>query len=67
MALQQGLCPAEEALRRTLMIRNDPLRYKDSGEIQLWLSTLGDTIQIFADVLEKELERTAEKQDFPGA
>ena len=54
-ALAEHLFPDEEALQRTLMIRRDPLRYKDRPEIKAWLSALGPTVQRYADVLEREL------------
>lgn len=54
-ALEQGLCPAAEEMRRTLQIRKDPARYLDDGETKAWLSSLGPAVQRFADVLESEL------------
>ena len=56
-ALEEHLFPEEEALRRTLMIRRDPLSYKDQPEAKAWLRSLGPTVQRYADVLEKELEK----------
>ena len=54
-ALAERLFPEEEALQKTLMIRRDPLLYRDRPEIKAWLRTLGPTIQRYADVLEREL------------
>ena len=54
-ALSEHLFPHEEALRKTLTIRRDPLRYKDLLETQAWLENLGPIVQDCADVLEKEL------------
>lgn len=54
-ALAQGLCPDPILLVRTLEIRNNPLRYKDEPETKKWLSSLGDVVQRFADVLEREI------------
>lgn len=56
-ALKEHLFPEEEALQRTLMIRRDPLTYKDRPEVKAWLRALGPTVQRYADVLETELER----------
>ena len=57
-ALEEHLFPEEEALRRTLMIRRDPLSYKDQPEAKAWLRSLGPTVQWYADVLEKELKKS---------
>ena len=54
-ALHERLFPEEEALQRTLMIRRDPLLYKDRPEVKAWLRSLGPTVQRYADVLETEL------------
>lgn len=59
-ALEEGLCPDEEALRRTLEVRREPARWKDLTETKGWLASLEPTVQRFADVLQAELER-AEK------
>lgn len=55
-ALCEHLFPEEEALQRTLLIRRDPLTYKDRPEVKAWLRALGPTVQRCADVLETELE-----------
>lgn len=55
-ALENHVFPEEEALRQTLMIRKDPMRYRDRPEIREWLKSLGPTVQRYADVLERELE-----------
>ena len=54
-ALGEKLCPDGSALRRTLEVRRDPLKYKDSAETREWLCSLGPTVQRYADVLENEL------------
>ena len=55
-ALENHLCPDENALRRTLQIRRNPLQYKIDPEIKRWLASLGPAVQAFTDVLEKELQ-----------
>lgn len=54
-ALAAHLFPEEAALEKALMIRRDPMAYRDRPEIQAWLSALGPTVQQYADVLEREL------------
>ena len=54
-ALSNHVFPDEPALEKTLMIRQNPLEYKDRPEIKLWLKDLGPTVQRYADVLEKEI------------
>jgi hypothetical protein len=39
----------------TLQIRNRPLIYKEQAEVKKWLSSLGTSVQLFADVLDIEL------------
>lgn len=55
-ALKEHIFPDEDALRKTVEIREHPLAYKDSEETKQWLKGLGETVQRCADVLEKELE-----------
>lgn len=54
-ALKEKLCPEEDQLRYTLQIRNKPLEYKEHLEVKEWLSSLGTSVQLFADVLDREL------------
>ncbi len=54
-ALEQHLFPNEEALRKTIEIRKQPLLFKDRDDIKQWLKGLGPTVQRCADVLEREL------------
>ena len=54
-ALKNGLCPDADALKITLEVRRNPLKYKDDKEIFDYAETLAGPIQRFADVLEKEL------------
>ena len=56
-ALREHLFPEEEALQTALLIRKDPLAYKDRPEVKAWLRSLGPTVQRYADVLDKELEK----------
>lgn len=54
-AIKEKLCPEEEQMLFTLQIRNNPLKYKEQAEVKEWLSTLGPSVQLFADVLDIEL------------
>ncbi len=54
-ALREHIFPEEAALEQTLVVRRNPLAYKDRPEIRQWLSGLGPTVQRDADVLEREL------------
>ncbi len=56
-ALREHIFPDEEALKRALMIRRAPLRYRDDAETRLWLGGLEPTVQRYADVLERELDK----------
>lgn len=58
-ALRERLFPEEEALQRALLIRRDPLAYRDRPEVKAWLRSLGPTVQRYADVLERELKKEA--------
>lgn len=57
-ALAEGLCPCIDDMKRTLQVRNDPNRYLNLPETKNWLCSLGAAVQMFADVLEKELSKT---------
>lgn len=65
-ALENRLCPDETALCRTLQVRRAPLLFRDDPETKQWLSSLGPTVQAFADVLEKELASVQEGYALPG-
>ncbi|MBR6187329.1 MAG: nucleotidyltransferase domain-containing protein [Clostridia bacterium] len=54
-ALENHIFPDEAPLCKALEIRRDPLAYKDRVDVQIWLSSLGPTVQRYADTLEKEL------------
>lgn len=59
-ALGNTLCPDLYALTTALNVRRNPLKYRNDKEIFDYAETLGEAVQRFADVLEKEL-RQAEK------
>ena len=54
-ALDKHLFENEEPMKRALLIRRDPIRYRDDPDTRAWLRSLGPIIQQYADVLEKEL------------
>lgn len=54
-ALDNNLCPDADALKMALMVRENPLKYKEDIKIFDYAETLSGPIQSFADVLEKEL------------
>lgn len=56
-ALKKNLCPEADQLCYTLQIRNKPLEYKEQLDVKEWLSSLGISVQLFADVLERELNQ----------
>jgi len=57
-ALKQQLCPVPETLKKALLVRKDPLKYKDDLEFKVWARSLGNDVQRFADVLEQEFGKT---------
>lgn len=54
-ALDEGLCPDPDVMRRTLAIRKAPDTYKDDPDTRRWLCSLGPVVQRMADVLEADL------------
>ena len=54
-ALEEHLFSDETPLRKTIEIRKHPVSFKDRENIKLWLKELGPVVQIYADVLEREL------------
>lgn len=60
-ALENGVCPVPDALRRALLLRRNPLEYKDDNELMDYTTILGEDIQRFADVLESEISQAAER------
>ncbi|MEG1797702.1 MAG: hypothetical protein RR262_14490 [Clostridium sp.] len=55
-ALENNLVPDIEIMKKVIEIRKEPNKYKDNDEVMKWTETLGEYIQRFADVLEKEIE-----------
>ena len=55
-ALEEYLFSDEAPLRKTLEIRQNPSSFKDRADIKLWLKELGPVVQLYADVLERELQ-----------
>ena len=54
-ALANALVPDIKIMEKAILIREEPIKYKDDIEIMDWLESLGEYIQRFADVLEKEI------------
>lgn len=54
-ALDNNLVPDVEIMEKVISIRKEPNKYKDDNEIMKWTDTLGEYIQRYADVLEKEI------------
>lgn len=55
-ALQNNLCPDAHALTTALNVRRCPLKYRYDKDTFDYAETLGEPVQRFADVLEKELK-----------
>lgn len=55
-ALKNKICPVEKELKNALKIRKRPTRYINKEKTQQWLSSLGHSVQLYANVLQKELE-----------
>lgn len=56
-ALKECLCPCADALAKAVEVRNEPLKYKKDKTVFDYAEALGDCIQSYADVLERELRR----------
>ena len=54
-ALDNNLIPDIDIMEKVIKIREEPNRYKNDNEVMKWLETLGNYVQRFADVLEKEI------------
>ena len=54
-ALENNLCPDPNVLKIALEVRKNPLKQKENQQIQDYAEMLGQPVQRFADVLEKEL------------
>ena len=57
-ALEEHLFTDEAPLRKTLMIRQRPLLYRNREDVKQWLKSLGPTVQRYADVLEYEIDQS---------
>ena len=55
-AVKNKICPVEKELKRALKIRKHPTRYINKEDTQQWLSSLGNSVQLYADVLQREIE-----------
>lgn len=62
-ALAHNLCPEPEQMRKTLEIRLSPEQYREDWDVQVWLSSLGPTVQRFADVLEQDITAYSSQGD----
>lgn len=56
-ALKNGLVPDTAIMQRVIEIRENPLKAKADEQTMDWLTTLGPSIQRFADVLEEWLKK----------
>lgn len=54
-ALANGLCPDAAALAAALRVRGDPALFQSDEQLQRYAEKLGDAVQRYADVLEREL------------
>lgn len=54
-ALREKLCPCPDVLEKVLEIRREPERYRGEEPVLTYAETLGDSVQSYADVLEREL------------
>lgn len=59
-ALENNLCPDLHALTTALNVRRNPLKYRDDNGTFDYAQTLGEPVQLFADVLERELMENSE-------
>lgn len=58
-ALKEKLCPCEAVLAKALEIRKEPDRYRQDASVFDDAETIGEDIQRYADVLERELKINA--------
>ena len=54
-ALKNNLCPDRRALKISLKVRKNPQKHKNNPKIMDYAEILGDSVQKYADVLEKYL------------
>jgi predicted nucleotidyltransferase len=57
-ALDNNLVPDVDIMEKIISIREEPIRYKSDIEIMKWTERLGEYIQKYADVLQKEMIAT---------
>ena len=54
--MDNNLVPDPHVMQRVIEIRMEPAKYRDDHETMAWMTTLGEYVQRFADVLEKEIQ-----------
>lgn len=54
-ALQESICPCVDALTKALVVRKEPMKYRNDVPSLDYAESLGEAIQRYADVLEIEL------------
>lgn len=59
-ALENDICPDPDVLKVAVKVRKAPFVYKDDTQMLEYAETLAESIQRFADVLEKELANVKE-------
>lgn len=62
-ALKEKLCPCEAVLAKAVKIRKEPDIYKNDTAIFDYAETIGEDIQRYADILERELKIARENID----
>lgn len=60
-ALESNLVPDVDIMEKVINIRKEPNKYKYDDEAMRWTETLGQYVQRFADVLEKEIAHIKEE------
>ena len=65
-AIEKGLVPDAEVMKKVINIRENPLKHKDDIEVQDWLKMLGPSIQEFAEVLENKMTGAHLYSAIPG-
>ena len=54
-ALDNNLVPDAVIMKRVIAIRKEPYKYRNDNETMNWMESLGEYVQRFADVLEREI------------
>lgn len=60
-ALKNKLCPDEIALKAAIKVRKSPQKLKNKQVVMDYAETLGDSVQRYADILEKYLKKHNDK------